>query len=69
MILSSKCGCYSLAEMPVVGGQSGKPETCDVCLCMGLCLWGDIEGEGGTGISLCFDLDRSSAYKVSKSKI
>ena len=35
MILSSKCCCRVLAEMPVVRGQSGKTEICDVCVSYG----------------------------------
>lgn len=65
MILSSTCCCYSLAEMPFVGGQSGKPEICDVCVSVGgLCLWRDEERKGERGTSLCFDLESSSANKV-----
>lgn len=45
MILSSTCCCYSLAEMPFVGGQSGKPEICDVCVSVGGCVCGGMKKE------------------------
>lgn len=57
MIVSSKCGYCTPAEMQVVEGQSRWTQSCDVRVFhMELRLCCNIEGKGVTGNSLCFDL-------------
>lgn len=65
MILSSNVSAVVLQKCQLwEGSLESQKSVMSVSQSMGLCLWQAVEGKGGTGTSLCFDLERRSAYNV-----